>query len=268
MLLLLLYLEFNEYPTLTLRVAHVADWVERNVCALSASGADLSFCPDTPLVCPEDATLLGYPWVLLSSGASRVQGRGFDPARVTQWPPPETPLWRDTTTKVVITAYDAGENSRNCTWHVHVPPLVELGSTTVNVRTGSFRKSLRFSGSSDGLVYKLDAMLLTRLKGTGTQIRGIGTIVRGKEGKHRRLGYKRRAAGSSVELLLRDRNHKQSGGLIVIRENGLKAEAAIPGVQVNFSPANTSDASVALRVSQNRASNVLTITAYGQVKMY
>jgi hypothetical protein len=146
-----MHLDYRGSRTLSLGVSPLAEWLERNICALSVTGAELSICP--LLICPEDATLFGYPWVLLPNGTGSVRGRGFDPVRVTQWPPPETVLWRDTTTKVVITAYDAGETPRNCTWNVRVPPLVELGSQTVNVRNGTFTDKFRLSGGiSEGRV--------------------------------------------------------------------------------------------------------------------
>lgn len=249
-----MYLAYFIARTLSLRVSIVAAWVERNICALSVMGRELAICP--LLICPEDATLLGYPWVLLPNGTDSVQGRGFHPVRVTQWPPPETPLWRDTTTHVVITAYDAWGIPRNCTWYAIVPPLVELGIQTVSVRNGTFTDEFRLSGQvREGRVYTLRAGLASRLRGRKA-IRRLA--ARGKS----------QGAGTSLRTILRDRNNKQTGRLLTILENEKKAAGRVPGVHVTFSQEGTSDVSIEMQVTENGRDNSLTVTAYGQIKQY
>jgi hypothetical protein len=57
--------------------------------------------------------------------------------------------------------------------------------------------------------------------------------------------------------------------MLEIRETGLKAAAAVPGVHVTFSSqAKESDVVLQMQVNGNGRSNELTITAYGQVMQY
>jgi hypothetical protein len=217
------------------------------------------FCTPTSLFCPEDSTVLGYPWALLPNGTDVARGLGFDPVRVTQWPPPGTPLWRDTTTQVVITAYDAGGGLLNCTWHVHVPPLVELGTQYVGVRRGTFTQTFRLSGLGlvrEGLVFTLRARLRDPLHRGGDKQRGLlrSRPVRG--------------AGTSITALLRDRNHKHTGRLLTIRQNEVKAAGSVPGVHVTFSQERESDVTIHVQVTENGQGNLLAVTAHGQIKQY
>lgn len=152
------------------RIPPVADWIERNVCGLSESPGELPFCP--ALVCPHDARLIGYPWALLPNGTGSIKGtQGFDPVRVIQNPPPGTPLWRDTTTNVTFTAFDAAGNQLTCTWIVEVPPLAVVGELEFPIYDD--RTSVRLFGSvygGNGKIFKMTGRLSDRLRGSGASV--------------------------------------------------------------------------------------------------
>jgi hypothetical protein len=250
---------FHQVASWFSRLSPVASWVEHNLCALSESREGFSFCP--PLVCPHDARLIGYPWALLPNGTASVLGiRGFMPVRATQWPPPGTPLWRNTTTNVTITAFDASERTFECIWHVHVPPLVELGYTTFKLPSfpnGTIQKSssLRLRGFTfkTGRIYKMSGITADRIKSQGTRLNG---------GLHK--------------------SGKLTGAILRLLQNRTKGAIAVPKVKVEYSlsqpelgdesdshldvPVNaTSDVKVHVELSRNANANNVTYRVYGQI---
>jgi hypothetical protein len=211
--------------------------IEHAVCQFSSLPEALPFCG--PLVCPVDETVLGYPWALLPNRTGRVKGiRGFAPVSVSQWPPPGTPLWRNTTTNVTMTALDSSGRKFECWWNVVVPPLSPLGSATFHVRNGTYNETFRFVGIYDitGQVYKL--------KG--------------------RASNKVRGRGSSVGAEIRDSGHKQTGRKLTIPENKDRGAVEVPKVAVEFSDKNLSDITLDVHVTRNDQPNQLTFVAYGQ----
>lgn len=230
-----------------LRISFFADWIQRNVCALSDERESLPYCPE--LVCPRDARLLGYPWALLPNGTGSTFGiRGFDPVRLTQWPPPGTPLWRNTTTNVTITAFDASDRMVECIWHVHVPPLEEVGTVAVDVPevpNGTILKSGKFSNNFGGYgmvgrVYKLSGR-------TADQVRG---------------------GGSSIKANLQKPSGKFAGTL-KLQENRTKGAVAVPSVPLRYSLSETtSDVSLEVQAERLVQANTVTYKAYGQIQEF
>jgi hypothetical protein len=228
------YCALTKEPSDYFRIPPVADWIERNVCGLSASPGELPFCP--ALVCPHDARLLGYPWALLPDGTSSIQGaRGFDPVRAVQTPPPGTPLWRDTTTNVTIIAYDALGNQLECTWKVEVPPLVEVGT-------------LEFSGYDDGQYWRL----WSALGGNGRIYKMTGRLI-----------DRLRGSGASVSARLRKGGDKYTGS-IPLTNNRTRGSVAFPTLDVRYDNYQVIDAQ--LEVQVKRVSKVATVVykLYGQ----
>jgi hypothetical protein len=229
------------------RVSHVADWIERNTCALSEAKEALSFCPD--LVCPNDARLLGYPWVLLPNGTGSVVGiQGFDPVRVTQWPPPGTPLWRGTTTNVTMTAIYAAGRKLECVWVVLVAPLVELGQLDLDLPNGTYTTSGQFQRTAPqaitGRNYKMSGK-------TGDQLSG---------------------SGSSAAAKLRHPSDKYTGRPLRLKQklnqNETKGRISVPRVPLDFGGSNTSDVELVVKVVRNARANNATFKVYGQVLEY
>jgi hypothetical protein len=229
------------------RVSHVADWLESNICALSSEKDKLPFCPD--LVCPNDARLLGYPWVLLPNGTSSVAGiHGFDPVRVSQWPPPGTPLWRNTTTNVTMTAVDAAGHQLECVWVVLVAPLVELGQINLDLPNGTYTTRGQFQRTAvqaiSGRIYKMSGMTSDRLRGTGS---------------------------SATARLLHPSDKYTGRPLILKREskhNETKGRISVPRVPLGFGDGNTSDVELVVEVVMNARDNNATFKVYGQVQEY
>jgi hypothetical protein len=225
-------------PSYFVRVSHIAAWIERNTCALSSEKEVLPFCPD--LVCPYDARLLGYPWALLPNGTGSVVGiHGFDPVRVTQWPPPGTPLWRGTTTKVTMSAVDAAGRELECVWYVLVAPLVELGEMWMYLPQGTYTKRSRFLPSRIaciGRIYKMTGRAADR-------VRGIG---------------------SSAAAKLRHPSDKYTGKKLALKRNEKKSSISVPRVPLSFAD-GMSDVSLVVEVVRNARSNVATYKVYGQV---
>jgi hypothetical protein len=225
------------------RVSPFSDWITRNVCALSDMRETLPSCPD--LVCPRDARIAGYPWAALPNATGSVLGiRGFHPVIVTQWPPPDTPLWRNTTNNVTITAEDAVGRQLSCTWLVHVPPLEVVGTIFVDVPetlNGTATRSGRFSRSGGagigGRVYKLSGR-------TSDQVRG---------------------AGSSIRAGLRKGSDKYTGTLR-LQENHTKGSVVVPSVPIRYGwDSFTSDVDVDVLAERLAQANTLTLKAYGQI---
>jgi hypothetical protein len=228
-----------------LRVAYVADWLERNTCALSEEKEALPFCPD--LVCPIDARLLGYPWALLPNGTGSVAGiRGFDPVGVSQWPPPGTPLWSNTTTNVTMTAVDAAGRELECVWYVLVAPLEELGRMHLDLPNGTYTTSgqfQRYAQALSGRIYKMSGK-------TSDQLRG---------------------SGSSAAAKLRHPSDKYTGGPLTLRreskQNETKGSISVPRVPMSFVD-GTSDVELVVDVVRNARDNNATFKVYGQVLQY
>jgi hypothetical protein len=231
---------------------------------------------------------------MLPNRTGSVRSRGFEPVRIHQWPPPGTPLWRNTTTQVSFTAYDEWNNTHQCVWHVHLPPLVEIGSRRVALGIGTYNESLLFEGDVGGVVHLMKAQLERpfvavgsaspgeRLPGSsptqrlplrspGERLRRRGSpgerFRRSRSPGERLLSRQRDKlwrAGSGVGLIMRDRNHKQAGHPLTMQENDVTGAVRVPKVEVQFSSLNTSDVSVDLQVTQNGQTNLLSIIAYGQ----
>jgi hypothetical protein len=222
-------------------LSHVAGELERTVCAFSDLPHALPFCG--PLVCPMDEAVMGYPWALLPNRTGSVKGiRGFAPASVHQWPPPGTPLWRNTTTNVTMTAIDATGRTAECRWKLYVPPLVEIGFASFSIRNGTYNETLRFSGLAllSGQIFKLTGRARDKVRG----------------------------GGSSVGAVIRDTSNKQTGRPLSIPENKDRGAVAVPKVKVQFSNLNVSDVQLDVQldvhVSWNDQPNQLTFVAYGQ----
>jgi hypothetical protein len=225
------------------KVAQVADWIERNACALSERREELLFCPE--LVCPADTRLLGYPWAVLQDGTTSVTGlRGFNPVNITQWPPPGTPLWRNTTTNVTITAFDTEGRRAECTWYVFVAPLVKLGTMTMPLaslpgstytKTGRF---LRDRNVISGRIYKMSGRTSDKLKGSG----------------------------SSVEARLGRGSGKNTGRALVFNQSQTRDEIEVPDVPIQFDRSDESDVKLSVRVVRNARQNRVTYNVYGQVQ--
>lgn len=224
-----------------MRVSQVADWVERNVCALSDRRDELPFCPE--LVCPADARLLGYPWAVLQDGTSSVNGiRGFDPVNVTQWPPPGSILWRNTTTNVTIVAVDAEGRKAVCTWYVFVAPLVQLGTMTMDLanlpgstytRTGKFRRD---NSVLSGRIYKLSGRSSDTLSRKGSRI-------------------DTQFAGSS----------KQTGRPLIFNQSQTSDEVEVNDVPIQFDRSDESDVNLSVKV-RNVPRSTVTYNVFGQVQ--
>jgi hypothetical protein len=229
------YCGFRKQPSTHFRVPPVADWIERNVCALSDSLGELPFCP--ALVCPRDARLLGYPWALLPNGTSSIQGaQGFEPVRAIQSPPPGTPLWRDTTTNVTITAFDALGIQLECIWKVDVPPLVEVGVVEIPVTDDG--PAVHLFGSDlggNGRIFKMTGRLVDRLRGSG----------------------------GSVNSRLRKGGDKYTGS-IRLANNRTRGAVAFPTLDVKFS--NFAVPGVQLELEAKRVTKAVTVVykLYGQ----
>jgi hypothetical protein len=227
------------------RVSNVADWIERNACALSEKREELLFCPE--LVCPADARLLGYPWAVLQDGTTSVTGlRGFNPVNVTQWPPPGTPLWRNTTTNVSITAYDTAGRRAECTWYVFVAPLVKLGTMTMPLASlpgSTYTKTGRFQRDNkviSGRIYKMSGRTSDKLRGSG----------------------------SSVQARLGGGSGKQTGRALIFNESQTSDEIEVPDVPIQFDRSDESDVKLSVRVVRNARRNSVTYDVFGQVQDY
>jgi hypothetical protein len=225
-----------------LRVSYVADWLERNTCALSEEKEALPFCPD--LVCPIDARLLGYPWALLPNGTGSVVGiRGFDPVQVTQWPPPGTPLWRGTTTNVTMSAVDAAGRELECVWTVLVAPLVELGQMNLELPNGTYNTSGQFQRSANALtgrIYKMKCSTSDQLSGSG----------------------------SSAAAKLRHPSDKNTGKKLILKRHEKNGSISVPMLPLSFEGSSTSDVELVVEVVRNARNNNASYKVYGQVLEY
>jgi hypothetical protein len=224
------------------RVSHVANWIERNACALSVWKETLPYCPE--LVCPSDARLLGYPWALLPNATTSVTGiRGFDPVRVTQWPPPGTPLWRNTTTNVTMSAVDAAGRQLDCVWTVLVAPLVELGEMRLDLPSGTYTTNGQFqrvAQALSGRIYKMKGSTSDKMRG----------------------------AGASTTAKLRKGSDKNTGKPLTLKRNETKGSISVPSVPLIFEESGTSDVELFVQVVRNAQANEATYKVYGQVQEY
>jgi hypothetical protein len=204
----------------------------------------LPHCP--ALVCPGDLRLLGYPFAELPNGtASTAAIHGFTPVRLTQFPPPGTPLWRNTTTDVTISAVDSDNRTLECTWSVSVAPLVQLGTVNLTLPSrpnGTFLRTGRFRGSPDvrsGIIYKMSGALQDRLQGRG----------------------------SRVSAALRRGSNKQSGDL-PLEEGEVKGRIGVPSVQIKYSTYSKSDVQVSVTGSRTDRRNHISYKVFGQVEAF
>jgi hypothetical protein len=171
---------------------------------------------------------------------------GFAPVRVTQWPPPGTPLWRNTTTDVTITATDASNRRLECVWKVSVAPLVELGEISMalpSARNGTYTKTGQFllsywhRASLNGIVLKMKGQLQGKLSGRGSSIGGR----------------------------LRRGSNKLSGRL-TFNQTRTKGGISVNKVPIEFSSFNVSDVRVEVRVRRTMRRNNVTYKVLGQVR--
>jgi hypothetical protein len=219
------------------RVSPVEDWVKRNLCAISANKETLPFCPS--LICPHDARVLGYPWALLPDGTNSIIGiNGYAPVRATQWPPPETALWRDTLTNVTITAFDSSDRKLECVWNVYVPPLVEVGSISFPVHT---------DGQSVALV--------------PSQLGGSGRIYK----MTGRLNHQLSGAGSSVKGRLRKGSDRYTGS-VHLTKNQTRGATVFPALDVRYSDFSVPDVQLEVRVRRVTKAATVIYKLYGQAE--
>jgi hypothetical protein len=219
------------------RVSHVKDWINRNLCAISEWREMLPFCPR--LVCPHDARVLGYPWALLPDGTDSIIGiDGYAPVRATQWPPPGTPLWRDTVTNVTITAFDASGQKLECIWNVHVPPLVEVGNISFPVHT---------DGQSVDLV--------------SSQLGGSGRIYKMTGRANQRLS----GADSSVHARLRKGSDRFTGS-VHLTKNRTRGATVFPALDVRYSNYMVTDVKLEVQVRRVTKAATVIYKLYGQAQ--
>jgi hypothetical protein len=155
---------------------------------------------------------------------------------------PGTPLWRNTTTNVTVVAEDAAGRQLECTWYVHVPPLVVVGTTVVDVPESSngtaVAQSSRFYSVGAGIagrVYKLSGRVSDRVGG----------------------------AGSSIRARLRNGSNKYTGSLR-LQENRTKGTVVVPPVPIRYRW-EISDVELDLLSERLSKATTVAIKAYGQV---
>jgi hypothetical protein len=230
--------EFLPRSSEFVRVSHAANWIERSLCAISDFREDFSFCPQ--LVCPPDTRVLGYPWALLPNGTGSVYGiHGFDPVRIVQWPPPETVLWKNTTTSVMFTASDASGNTLECTWSVHVPPLVQVGRIEFGVHFDSVDSVIAPSDvGGSGRIFKMTGRLTESLRGAGASVRA--RLVKG--------------------------SGKQTGSLN-LNDTEKTGTIAFPWLDVQFSNFQVDDTELRIKTKRVTKATTVEYKLYGQLQL-